>query len=213
MFPLNFDFLNLNRIIITLPGILLAVTCHEFAHAYVAYRFGDPTAKHYGRLSLNPARHIDPFGFLLLLIAGFGWAKPVPINPNYFKNRKWGTFLVSIAGVTVNMLLAILLTILLGLNFAFFEIGVLTDILYYAITINIVLAVFNLFPIPPLDGSKIILTFLPRKAEYYYYHYERYAYGLLILLIITNRIDAILFPVVEFFMNGLLSILLMFMGG
>lgn len=171
MFPANFSLINLNRIIITLPGILLAITCHEFAHAYVAYRFGDPTAKHYGRLSLNPIKHIDPFGFILLLIAGFGWAKPVPINPNYFKNRKLGTFLVSIAGVTVNMLLAILLTALLGLAFVFSESQLLIDIIYYGITINIVLAVFNLFPIPPLDGSKILLTFLPERAEYYYYRY------------------------------------------
>ncbi|GAB6087809.1 site-2 protease family protein [Alkaliphilus crotonatoxidans] len=211
MFPANFSLINLNRIIITLPGILLAITCHEFAHAYVAYRFGDPTAKHYGRLSLNPIKHIDPFGFILLLIAGFGWAKPVPINPNYFKNRKLGTFLVSIAGVTVNMLLAILLTALLGLAFVFSESQLLIDIIYYGITINIVLAVFNLFPIPPLDGSKILLTFLPERAEYYYYRYQKYSHILLFALIIFNGIDAVLIPVVEFFITGLINILMLFL--
>lgn len=213
MFPLSLSFLNLNRIIITLPGILLAIICHEFAHGYAAYRFGDPTAKHYGRLTLNPIAHIDPAGFLLLLVAGFGWAKPVPINPNYFKNRKLGTFIVSIAGVVTNMLLAIILTILFGLHIVFINNGLVNDIIYYAIRINIVLAVFNLFPIPPLDGSKIILSFLPQSMEYHYYRFQKYSYAILLALIFFGGINRVLSPVVNFFMQGLLNILIFFLQG
>ncbi len=199
--------LNLNRIIFTLPGILLAITCHEFAHAYVAYKFGDPTSEHYGRLTLNPFAHIDIAGFLMLLVAGFGWAKPVPINPNYFSNRKLGNLLVSLAGVTMNIILAMILTVLLAIQYKYGTMAILESIISNAIVINVGFAIFNLLPIPPLDGSKVILAFLPQQAEYHYYKYQRYSYMLLFALLFFNVLDIILYPAINFILS-LLNILL-----
>lgn len=198
---------SLTEIITILPGILLAITCHEFAHGYVAYLFGDPTAKYYGRLTLNPLKHIDPLGFIMLFFAGFGWAKPVPVNPNYFKDRKWGSFLVSIAGIVTNLILALLLTLLLGVYLRVTTTGVLVEAIFYAISINVGLAIFNLLPIPPLDGSKIILSFLSERAEHFYYHYERYAQLLLFVLVYFDVTDIFLNPPRMFIMNHLIGIL------
>ncbi len=199
--------LNLNRILFTLPGILLAITFHEFAHAYVAYRFGDSTAEHRGRLTLNPFAHIDIAGFLMLLVAGFGWAKPVPINPNNFSNRKLGNLMVSLAGVTMNIILAIILTLLLAMQYKYGSIAIVESILSNAIMINVGFALFNLLPIPPLDGSKVILAFLPPQAEYHYYKYQRYSYAILFGLLFFNILDIILYPAIDFILS-LLTILL-----
>lgn len=202
---LQFD---LNRILLTMPGILMALTFHEFAHAYTAYRFGDPTAESYGRLTLNPMAHIDIAGFLMLLLAGFGWAKPVPINPSYFYNRRLGNFLVSIAGVATNMLLAVLLTILLALEYYLVSSELISGIIINAIRINVGFAIFNLLPIPPLDGSKVILAFLPNHAAYYYYRLQKYSYALLFILLFFNVIDRIVSPimnVVLLLLSGLLQ--------
>ncbi|SCY99056.1 site-2 protease family protein [Alkaliphilus peptidifermentans] len=201
---------DINRIILTLPGILVALTLHEFAHAYTAYLLGDPTSKNHGRLTLNPIAHIDIFGFLMLMFAGFGWAKPVPINPNYFKNRKMGTFLVSIAGPATNIILAILFTFALGLQLKYFNNTVFTNIIFYGVMINIVLAVFNLLPIPPLDGSKLLLAFLPDRFEDYYYQYQKYSYFLLLLLLFFNGIGRVIGPIVEWVMDMLLRLLVVF---
>lgn len=191
---LQFDF---TRIILTMPGVLMALTFHEFAHAYTAHRFGDPTSEQYGRLTLNPIAHIDIAGFLMLLIAGFGWAKPVPINPNYFSNRRLGNFLVSIAGVTTNMILAVLLTLLLAVQYNFGTSELISNIIINAIRINVGFAIFNLLPIPPLDGSKVILAFLPHQAVYYYYKLQKYSYAILFALLFFNIIDRIIFPIMN----------------
>lgn len=201
---LQFD---LSRIIFTLPGVLLALTFHEFAHAYTAYKFGDPTSDHYGRLTLNPFAHIDIAGFFMLIVAGFGWAKPVPINPNYFSNRRLGNFLVSIAGVTTNLILAILLTLLLAVQYNFGSSELISDIIINAIRINVGFALFNMLPIPPLDGSKVILAFLPHQAEYYYYRLQKYSYVILFGLLLFNVIDRILYPMMSFVLQ-LLTLLL-----
>jgi len=201
---------SLTEILTILPGILLAITCHEFAHGYVAYRFGDPTAKHYGRLTLNPIKHIDPMGFLMLFFAGFGWAKPVPVNPNNFSNRKWGNFLVSIAGIVTNLVLALLLTMVLGIYLRVTTSGVLIDAIFYAININVGLAIFNLLPFPPLDGSKIILSFFSERAEDIYYRYQRQAQVILLLLVVLDVTDVFLVPPRMFIMNQLLSIIELF---
>ncbi|KAB3527368.1 site-2 protease family protein [Alkaliphilus serpentinus] len=206
-----FDF-DLYSTVLRLPGIVIGLTLHEFAHGFSAYLLGDTTAKDQGRLTIDPKAHIDVFGFLMLLFAGFGWAKPVPINPNRFTNRKLGTFIVSIAGVTTNMILALLLTLILGITLKFYYNETLTNILLYAISINIVLAVFNLFPIPPLDGSKVLLSFLPQRFEYYYYNYERYAYFILLALILFDIIDIVLFPIVDFFMNYAIQLIVLIGG-
>ncbi|KAB3532530.1 site-2 protease family protein [Alkaliphilus pronyensis] len=199
---------DLSRIVLTLPGILVAITLHEFAHAYTAYLLGDPTSKHYGRLTINPISHIDVFGFLMLMLAGFGWAKPVPINPNYFKKRKLGTLLVSIAGPATNILLALIFTILLGLQLRNGGNSLVISIIEYSIFINIGLAIFNLLPIPPLDGSKVLLAFLPDRFENYYYQYQKYSHVLLLLLLVFNGIDLILTPIMNWSVNNIVVRLL-----
>ncbi|MBN4062752.1 MAG: site-2 protease family protein [Alkaliphilus sp.] len=201
---LQFD---INRILLVLPGILLAITFHEFAHGYVAYLLGDPTAKNSGRLTLNPIAHIDIVGFLMLIFAGFGWAKPVPVNPNYFKNRKLGMLYVSIAGPLTNILLAIILAITLGLVLQLQLSELAVRIIVNGIMINLVLAIFNMLPIPPLDGSKILLSIVPEQWEYTVYKYEKYSYFILLALLFTGTISSILFPIV----NYLFDLLLFFM--
>ena len=202
----NFD---LNRIIMLLPGILVGLTIHEYAHGYVAYRLGDNTAKNSGRLTLNPVDHIDPLGFLMLMFAGFGWAKPVPVNPFFFRDRRKGMLLVSLAGPVSNLIAATVLTIILGIIlrvtgtfnpqlFQFFQL---------AIWINLVLAVFNLLPVPPLDGSKILMSLFPSRFEQTFHQFERYSYIVLILLLITGVVSAVLLPIVNTLRNLLFVLL------
>ncbi|WP_459911341.1 site-2 protease family protein [Desulfotomaculum defluvii] len=179
------------------PPILFALTLHEYAHAYTAYRLGDKTAYYEGRLTANPLKHLDPLGTLLLFIAGFGWAKPVPVNPFYFDDRKKGMMLVSLAGPMTNLLLAVIGSILLGL---LTPTGGLAFMLSYFIYINVLLAVFNLIPIPPLDGSKILAGLLPGPQQWLY-QLERYGTAILFLLIFLGALSPILrffiYPIVE----------------
>lgn len=178
-----------------LPGLLVAIVFHELAHGATAYALGDDTAKNAGRLTLNPIKHIDPVGFLAMLIFRFGWAKPVPINPMNFKNRKRDTLLVSLAGPLSNFLIAIILVLIMRANIikTYFVYEMLVITLWY----NIMLGIFNLLPFPPLDGSKIVASLLPNKIEYYFYKYEKYFYLVLILLIYTNTISKILSPMIN----------------
>ncbi|MDD3839230.1 MAG: site-2 protease family protein [Clostridia bacterium] len=186
-------------ILYSLPAIFIAFSFHEYAHAYVADRLGDPTPRSQGRLTLDPFSHIDIFGFLLLLFAGFGWAKPVQINPTYFKDRKKGEIKVAVAGVCMNLILAFVSYFVLVLLSNFFIIdNTIYNIIYYIYSINIVLAVFNILPIPPLDGSKILLNLLPYNRRGAYYNFERYGFIILIILIITNALDLILYPLINF---------------
>lgn len=190
--------------LINLPGLLIAIVLHELAHGYTAYFLGDKTAKSQGRLSLNPLKHIDPMGFIFMLVFKFGWAKPVPINPLNFKNRKRDTFLVSIAGVVTNFIIAIIAAFIITYvpisNEILFQM-VLTTLWY-----NIMLGVFNLLPFPPLDGSKVVASFLPVKYEYYFYKYERYFYFVLVILIFTNVTDKIIGPIIDFVLNVIVRI-------
>ncbi|MEJ8553115.1 site-2 protease family protein [Tepidibacter sp. Z1-5] len=187
--------------LITLPGILMAISIHEFGHGYAAYILGDDTAKKSGRLSLSPLKHIDPMGFLMLIIAHFGWAKPVPINSNKFKNERMGLFLVSIAGVVCNILLAILCIYLYKYEKIYIDMYALNSIISSAVRINVGFAVFNLLPIPPLDGSKIILSILPNKLHYYYFKYEHVGSIILVILIITNSIGIVIYPIYNVILN------------
>ena len=159
-------------LITAIPGILIAITFHEYAHAFVADKLGDDTPRRQGRLTLNPLKHIDIYGMILLLFVGFGWGKPVEINPNNFKRTisiKKGNALVSLAGPIMNFLLAIIFSIILALYLRFGFIFAVTNpvgntlalIIRYIISINIGLGVFNLIPLPPLDGSKILVALLP----------------------------------------------------
>lgn len=197
--------------LISVPGIIIAISFHEFAHAAVAYAMGDPTAKNHGRMTINPASHIDPIGLLMLAIARFGWAKPVPVNENNFKNRALGNFLVSIAGIGMNILIAIVTFILLHYTSDVFTSRAYYDVMYSVVGINISFAAFNLLPIPPLDGSKLLLSVIPAKYRFFVYKYENYGMVLMILLIVTGTLGIVLSPVVNAiisFINTIVNIIL-----
>lgn len=176
---------------LVIPAALLTVVFHEISHGYVAYFLGDNTAKNAKRLSLNPLRHIDLIGLLCMIILRFGWAKPVPVNIINFKNRKAGTALVSIAGPLSNILFALVSFLLIKLlliipiysEFAFSVIDLFVSFFMMTASLNIGLAVFNLLPIPPLDGSKILNSVLPDKIYYKILKYEQYGFFILIILL------------------------------
>lgn len=191
--------------IYSLPGLFTAIIFHELAHGYTAYKLGDNTAKDAGRLTLNPLKHIDITGFIFMIIFKFGWAKPVPINPFKFKNRKRDMVLVSLAGPLVNFIIALISVFIFTLNINMS--ATVYRILLLTIWYNIMLGVFNLLPFPPLDGSKILASLLPRKLEFYFYKYEKYLYIVLILLIATKTIDNIMGPMIELILNLLMKIL------
>ena len=187
---------------IWLPAILIALTFHEYAHALVADRLGDSTPYYQGRLTLNPLPHIDWMGFLMLLIFRFGWAKPVQVNPYNFKNTgvKKGRMLVSLAGPVMNIFLALIgMIILKGLSPYQHDANVVMAIrlLQPLVQINLILAAFNLIPVPPLDGSKILAGLLPDSGAQLIYSLERYGPLLLLLLIFTGAVGTILFPIVN----------------
>lgn len=173
--------------------MLLSLSFHEFSHGYVAFKLGDPTAKQAGRLTLNPLAHIDPLGTLCMLIFRFGWAKPVPVNVMYFKDRKKGMAITAAAGPISNLLLAFLCLLLFVpvLVYAgWTAVGsYAANFLYIMVMINVGLAVFNLLPISPLDGSKILYAVLPNKIYFSIMRYERYFQPVLFLLLWTGLLS------------------------
>ncbi|MBF2622661.1 site-2 protease family protein [Listeria welshimeri] len=196
-----------------LVTLLIAFTIHEWAHALVVLAFGDDTAKNQGRLSLNPLVHIDLFGMLMILIAGFGWAKPTPVNRFKLKKRRLGSVLVSLAGPISNLLLAIVGVGLyaLFLNYSFFTYGSITEtFLMIFVELNIVLFVFNLIPIPPLDGYQILVEFLPMSARVKLEPVERYAMLIFLIIALTPisnfTIQPIFDTVIPFVFKIILSI-------
>ena len=195
--------------LIYLPGIIIALTFHEFAHGYAAYILGDDTAKAQGRLTLNPIAHIDPIGFLALLVAHFGWAKPVPFNPLNFKNRKQGTIIVAFAGPLMNVFIAIvaLITFFIISTVLKYNNTALYDVIWAIYSVNLSFAVFNLIPLPPLDGSKILSSLLPNKYEYLFYKYENYSYILLLVLIFTNALNYVLLPMITIADNSIRNLI------
>ncbi|WP_027177934.1 site-2 protease family protein [Maridesulfovibrio bastinii] len=203
-----------NISIVALP-FLLAITFHEASHGYVAWLLGDPTAKNSGRLTLNPLKHLDPVGTIALIVTQMiGWAKPVPINPSYFKNPIKGMMLVSIAGPAANFALAVVFTLayryLHSLNItqvSEMEMHILKPlalIINAGIMINLALCFFNLIPIPPLDGSKIVAGLLPREMAFKYLSFERYGFIVIILLAFLGLLGKIIYPAVNFSLNLLL---------
>lgn len=182
-----------------IPGILFAITLHEFAHGFVSWKLGDPTARNAGRLTLNPLSHLDPLGAVCMLLFHMGWAKPVPINPWYYKNKKLGIILTSLAGPLMNILtggISIFVMVWMemavrgGILAAGNAVNTIYTILYYFSVLSINLAVFNLIPIPPLDGSKILIPFLSSKAQEWFYRYERYFMIALMVCLYAGVLDA-----------------------
>lgn len=192
-----------------IPGLLIAMTIHEYAHARVAVQMGDMTPRFAGRLTLNPVAHIDPIGLLMLFVAQFGWAKPVMINPRNFTDWRKGELLVSLAGPAANLITAFAAVLLLGF---LGKIGVLETWSYKVLMLimiyNINFAIFNMIPLPPLDGSKVLMSFLPGEWAYKLAGLERYSFLVLIVLVFTNVLGAILIPIQRLllnFMSGIVS--------
>lgn len=204
---------ELLALLLTLPGVIIAITFHEFAHAFAADKLGDDTPRNQGRLTLNPLAHIDPFGFLMLIFVHFGWGKPVEINPRNFKrNRAMSAqeAIVALAGPLMNIILAIVLTIILFAIVTFAPSFVLTTVGYLilivlrmAISVNIGLGVFNLVPLPPLDGSKILMHFLPYNAKNWFINNQQLFYVIFLVLWVTNLVSYIISPVINGVSTGI----------
>ena len=207
------DF-NFTKLLLLAPPILLALTFHEFAHAYVANRLGDDTAKRSGRLTMNPLAHLDPFGTIMIFLVHFGWAKPVPVNPFNLRNPKKNMLWISASGPLSNMVLALIS----GLLLRFFAttgmmpdshsiLGVFIVMVVFSLQINLALAIFNILPIAPLDGSKILYGILPAGFAKQIYLLERYGPFILIGLIIFGQFTGVsilgrlIWPFVQFFSN------------
>jgi len=209
------------EIIWSIPAVLIAITIHEYAHGIMAYRLGDSTAAQAGRLTLNPLAHLDPIGTLMLLVFRFGWAKPVPVNFSNLTKPKRDMVLVSIAGPVANLLAAVIFTIIFRLSFSLIsEISITRDssfinlitsfiqgwmlFLQTGIIIDLALAIFNMIPVPPLDGSKILIGILPVKLAYKYAKIESYGQVILLFLVLSGIIGKVLFPAVSFIYRYLL---------
>ena len=202
-------------LLLSAPGVLIAITFHEFAHGYAAYLLGDDTAKREGRLSLNPFAHLDPIGTLMLLVAGFGWGKPVHVNPrNYTRKMSMekGEAIVSLAGPLMNFILAIIFTLIYCAIFKFASLSFMTSnvgtivllLISSTISVNIGLGVFNLIPLPPLDGSKIIMPFLPYNAKQWFINNEQIFYIIFVLIWITGIAGTVITAPINGISNGIL---------
>ena len=208
---------QLMGLLISAPGVLIAITFHEFAHGYVAYKLGDDTAKRQGRLSLNPFAHLDPIGTLMLLVAGFGWGKPVEVDPRNYTRKismEKGEALVSLAGPLMNIILAFVFTLIYCAIYKFASsafllstVGTVIMLLIQSIILtNVGLGVFNLIPLPPLDGSKIIMPILTPKVKEFFINNEQIFYVIFILIWITGIAGTIISPAINWVANGILGI-------
>lgn len=212
----NYSGTQLLSLLLTLPAVIIAITFHEYAHAYAADRLGDDTPRMQGRLNLNPMSHLDPVGFVLLMFAGFGWGKPVQINPRNF-NRDVsidkGEAIVSLAGPLMNFILAIVSAIILAAVYMFASTAFLSStvgnviyiLLFELVVINIGLGVFNLIPLPPLDGSKIFINFLPYNARRWILEHSQMFYYIFLAIWITGLAGIIISPIINLLYNGLMN--------
>lgn len=197
----------------TLPALLFCLSVHEFAHAYTAYKLGDRTQKAMGRLTLNPFSHIDIAGFICIALFGFGWGKPVMIDDRNFKNKAAGNALTAFAGPFSNIIMAILFTIILKILLITGVIlptinsvvgSIILNMFILTIQFNVVFAIFNLIPIPPFDGSRILYFFLPAKGREYMYKIEQYSFVIVLVILVTGIGSKLVSPIVSFVL-GLLS--------
>lgn len=204
-----FNFLNPERILLTIPGIIIGLAFHEFAHALASDRLGDPTPRNMGRLTISPIPHIDPIGLLLIIFAGFGWAKPVQINPRYYKNPKRDDMIVSFAGPFTNLLIAFLFAFVFSLLVKFSPpsllsnktFGILARIFDYTIWINVILFLFNLIPLPPLDGFHILADIIPFKHSNVIFTLRKYSTIILIIIIVTPIVSIVIGTPANFIYN------------
>ena len=181
------DWSYLLNIVLSVVPALLCITFHEVSHGWVAYRLGDPTAKDAGRLTLNPLKHIDMMGLLMMVVFKFGWAKPVPVNMMRFRNPKRGMALTALAGPASNVLLALVFLFLYGLLYrALYSVQFLLDMIWLTAYISLALAIFNIIPVSPLDGSKVLFALLPDAAYAKLMRYERYGMILLLVLVASG---------------------------
>ncbi len=200
----NFDWSVLTDMLLSVIPILVCIVIHELCHGLCAYALGDDTAKKMGRLTLNPLKHLDPFGFIMMMIFGFGYAKPVPVNMYKFKNPKLGMAVTALAGPLSNIILAALVMFIYGIITPFASDTVLS-IVGKTATLSVSLGIFNLIPIPPLDGSKIVFSLLRKDLYYKLMKYERYGFILLYILLFTGVLDKPLNICVNFVINILLN--------
>ena len=217
------DVNNLLSLLLSIPGILIAITFHEFAHAYAADKLGDDTPRNQGRLTLNPLGHLDPIGTVMLLFARVGWGKPVEVNPRNYDRRfsmDKADSIVSIAGPLMNFFLAIVLTIIYclvykvaNITFLHSQIGtIIMLMLNIAISINVGLGVFNLIPLPPLDGSKVIKPFLPFNAREWFERNEKLFEMIFVALWIFGILGKIISPIISVITEGILKLGFMIFG-
>jgi Zn-dependent protease len=214
--------LDIANLLLRLPALLWALSFHEFCHGYVAHMLGDDTAARQGRLTLNPLRHLDPIGTITLLVLGFGWAKPVQINSRYFKNPRRDIALVSLAGAAGNFLSALVVAIVCGIVVRLYRPAVFYIlgrsmssagmVIVNLMTLNIGLGIFNLIPIPPLDGSRVLSTFLPVSALRGYYFLERWGIIIILILSYAGIIGRIMDPLFGMALTFLTRVIL-FIGG
>ena len=207
---------ELNELLARVIVLFTAITIHEFSHGFVAYKLGDPTAKYSGRLTLNPIAHLDIWGAVCMVLFGFGWAKPVPINPMYFRNRKRDSAICAVAGPVSNILLALVSIMILALldSYVFvlannFFISFIRSIFLQLVYVNIGFAVFNLIPFPPLDGSKILGAFLPDDKYNKLLMYEKLGFPILMILSYTGVTARVLY----LFINPLIKLMNLIYSG
>ena len=201
------------NMLLSLPGIVIGLSFHEFAHAWTSWKLGDPTPKNQGRVTLNPAAHFDPFGFLALMFCGFGWGIPVEIDNRYYQHPRRDELLVSVAGVAMNLLIAVVLSFVTHFymgSTGYYQMdlntvpGLIMTILIQAIIINITLLVFNIIPLPPLDGFGIITEIFNLRKKSWYYDFYSKGNIILILLLIVGAVNGIISPLISIIYKALL---------
>ncbi len=193
---------SLQMIIYYAPILLISITVHEFAHAFIAHKLGDNTAYLAGRVSLNPLRHLDPVGTVCMLIFGFGWGKAVPVSVLNFKKPQRDSALVALAGPLSNIIMACIWALIFGIVSIFISYNnYFYQLLFYAVYLNCVLCVFNLLPITPLDGSRVLSLILPKRAYFKLIKYEKWFFIVLVILLFANLLD----PIISFLAGGMFS--------